>query len=158
MNVRGICCLRPGVPGLTDRIRVFSIVGRYLEHPRIFAFGRGEKARIYIGSADFMTRNTERRVEIACPILDEDVRRQLFHYIQVLCADNRKARLLQADGSYVSVPREEHAPEVDAQQVMMEEAVQQARQAQAQPACAPARRSGGLSGLLERLRRRAGGD
>lgn len=74
MNVRGICCLRPGVSGLTDHIRIFSVVGRFLEHPRVFAFGAGEDASMYIGSADFMTRNTERRVEIACPVLDPAIR------------------------------------------------------------------------------------
>ena len=98
MNVRGICCLRPGVPGLTDHIKVFSVVGRYLEHARIYAFGVGEDTKLYIGSADLMTRNTERRVEVACPIWDPAVRRQIRHYISLYCADNEKARLLQPAG------------------------------------------------------------
>ena len=85
MNVRGICCLRPGVPELTDRIRVFSIVGRYLEHARVFAFGKGADIQVYIGSPDFMTRNTERRVEIACPVLDPRVKQQLLHDMSLLC-------------------------------------------------------------------------
>lgn len=114
MNVRGICCLRPGVPGLTDHIKVFSIVGRFLEHPRIYAFGVGEETKIYIGSADLMTRNTERRVEIACPVLDPAVRRQIRHYVELYCSDNVKARVLQPDGSYTRVERPEGTPDVDA--------------------------------------------
>ena len=98
MNVRGICCLRPGLPGLTENITVFSIVGRYLEHTRIYRFGRGEDADLYISSADFMTRNTERRVEIACPVLDQQVRRAVFHIIDVLLSDNVKTRFLGPDG------------------------------------------------------------
>ena len=122
MNVRGICCLRPGVPGLTDHIKVFSIVGRFLEHPRIYAFGVGEETKIYIGSADLMTRNTERRVEIACPVLDPAVRRQIRHYVELYCSDNVKARVLQPDGSYTPVERPEGAPAVDAQAALMDEA------------------------------------
>ena len=114
MNVRGICCLRPGVPGLTDHIKVFSIVGRFLEHPRIYAFGVGEETKLYIGSADLMTRNTERRVEIACPVLDPAVRRQIRHYVELYCSDNVKARVLQPDGSYTRVERPEGVPAVDA--------------------------------------------
>lgn len=126
MNVRGICCLRPGVPGLTDHIKVFSIVGRFLEHPRIYAFGVGEETKLYIGSADLMTRNTERRVEIACPVLDPAVRRQIRHYVELYCSDNVKARVLQPDGSYTRVERTEGTPAVDAQAALMEEAEREA--------------------------------
>ena len=77
--VRGICCILPGVPEYTENVRVMSVVGRYLEHPRIFSFGTGKEQKIYIGSADMMTRNTEKRVEVACPVLDEQIRRQINH-------------------------------------------------------------------------------
>ena len=133
LNVRGICCLRPGVPGLTDHIRVFSIVGRYLEHPRIYAFGVGEGTRLYIGSADLMTRNTERRVEIACPVADPAVRTQIRRYVELFCSDNVKARNMDPDGNYTMVPREEGAPEINAQAILMDEAVQEAKAA----ACLP---------------------
>ena len=149
MNVRGICCLRPGVPGLTDHIKVFSIVGRYLEHPRIYSFGVGEETRIYIGSADLMTRNTERRVEIACPVLDPAVRRQIRHYVELYCSDNEKARVLQPDGSYTRVERPEGAPGIDAQAALMDEAEREALAA-AQAPPAPERRSGLLSRLFGR--------
>ena len=86
--VRGICCILPGVPEYTENLSVMSVVGRYLEHPRIFSFGKGADQKIYIGSADMMTRNTEKRVEVACPILDEDVKRQVNHYLEVMLADN----------------------------------------------------------------------
>ena len=130
MNVRGICCLRPGIPGLTDHIKVFSIVGRFLEHPRIFVFGKGEDAKIYMGSADFMTRNTQRRVELACAVLDPGIRRQLAHYIEVLCRDNVKARIIGPDGTWSPVPRRADQPAVDAQAAFMEEALRQQAEAQ----------------------------
>ena len=142
LNVRGICCLRPGVPGLTDRIRVFSIVGRYLEHPRIYAFGVGEGTRLYIGSADLMTRNTERRVEIACPVVDPDVRRQIRQYVELFCSDNVKARNMGPDGSYTPVPRREGAPAVNAQAALMEQAVREARAVANAPA--PLEKRGGF--------------
>ncbi len=101
MNIRGICCLRPGVPGLTENITVFSIVGRYLEHSRIYCFGWDRStAALYISSADFMTRNTERRVEIACPVEDETTRRKLFAIMDELMADNEKARVMDSAGEY----------------------------------------------------------
>ena len=123
MNVRGICCLLPGIAGLTDRITVFSIVGRYLEHTRIYRFGRGEDAALYISSADFMTRNTERRVEVACPVLSPEVRKKIFHIIDVLTSDNVKARQLGPDGEW-------HARKVGSapccsQEVFQEEAIQE---------------------------------
>ena len=90
--VRGICCILPGVKGYTENLRVTSIVGRYLEHPRIFLFGTGADQKIYIGSADMMTRNTEKRVEVACPVYDETIRKQLTHMLKIMLADNVKAR------------------------------------------------------------------
>lgn len=102
--VRGICCLIPGVEGETENIRVISIVGRFLEHSRIYIFGRGERRRVYISSADFMTRNTERRVEVAAPILDTSLANRVCDIFSTMLADNVKARELGADGKYTHVP------------------------------------------------------
>ena len=99
--VRGICCILPGVKENTENLRVTSIVGRYLEHPRVFVFGTGETAKVYIGSADMMTRNTEKRVEVGCPVYDEDLRARLNHMLQVMLEDNVKARVLDAAGTYL---------------------------------------------------------
>lgn len=96
--VRGSCCLIAGVPGVTDNITVRSIVGRYLEHSRIYIFGNDD---VYIASADFMTRNTTRRVEVATPIYDEDIKKRVLHIFNVLMSDNVKARVQMADGQYV---------------------------------------------------------
>ena len=98
--VRGICCILPGVKENTENLRVTSIVGRYLEHPRVFVFGTGETAKVYIGSADMMTRNTEKRVEVACPIYDDAIKRRLIHDLKVMLADNVKARIMTSDGTY----------------------------------------------------------
>jgi polyphosphate kinase len=99
--VRGICCLRPGVPGLSDNIRVTSVVGRFLEHSRIYYFRNGGQEDIYLGSADLMTRNLDRRVEVLFPVEDERLIRQLRDEVLATClADNVKARCLHADGSY----------------------------------------------------------
>ena len=122
--VRCICCIRPGVEGYTDHVRVTSIVGRFLEHPRIFSFGRGSAQKLYIGSADMMTRNTEKRVEVGCPVYDEDLRARLNHMLQVMLEDNVKARVLDAAGTYLKKGQGE--PFVDAQEVFMQEAVQAA--------------------------------
>ena len=100
MIVRGICCLRGGVPGLTDNVHIISIVGRFLEHSRIYIFGDGDAARYYIASADWMTRNTLRRVEVATPILQDDVKRRIDHIFDVMWHDNVQARDQQPDGSY----------------------------------------------------------
>ncbi len=124
--VRGICCILPGVPGYTENLRVMSVVGRYLEHPRIFSFGTGSAQKIYIGSADMMTRNTEKRVEVACPILDDDIKRQMNHYLKVMLSDNIKARVLQRDGSYRK--KEQKEPFIDSQEVFMSEAIRAVRE------------------------------
>ena len=100
MIIRGINCLRSGIPGETDNIRIISIVGRYLEHSRLYLFGDGEDRVCYIGSADWMTRNTLKRVEIACPILDPVCRERLESIFTLMWNDNCAARLQQADGTY----------------------------------------------------------
>lgn len=100
MIVRGICCLRAGVPGLTENIRVISVVGRFLEHSRIYIFGDGKDARYYIASADWMTRNTLRRVEVATPILDDGLKANLEEIFDIIWHDNVQAREQQPDGSY----------------------------------------------------------
>ncbi|MCL2608002.1 MAG: polyphosphate kinase 1 [Methanomassiliicoccaceae archaeon] len=99
--VRGICCLIPGVPGFTDNISVISIIGRFLEHSRIFCFGNGDDTRIYISSADLMARNTECRIEIACPIYDADLKRRICGMLDIMLKDNTKAWDLLPSGRYV---------------------------------------------------------
>jgi polyphosphate kinase len=101
--IRGICCLLPNVPDKTDNITVYSVVGRFLEHSRIYCFGKDKDARMYISSADMMTRNTIRRVEIAGPILDEDLRKRILHILNIMFSDNIKARLLKSDGTYQKI-------------------------------------------------------
>lgn len=99
--VRGICCLRPGVKKHTDNIEVRSIVGRFLEHSRVYCFGEGVDAKVYISSADMMTRNMTHRVEIAAPVLDRDIAGRLIKMLDIMLADNVKARILQPDGTYI---------------------------------------------------------
>ena len=98
--VRGICCLIAGVPEATENIRVVSIVGRFLEHSRIYIFGRGECAKVYIASADFMTRNTLRRVEVASPVMDADIRARILAMFDTMLRDNMQAREMDAQGQY----------------------------------------------------------
>lgn len=107
--VRGICCLVPGVEDMTENIRVFSIVGRFLEHSRIYIFGKGEREKIYIASADFMTRNTLRRVEVAAPVYDKELRSQINEMFITMLSDNQQAREMKSDGNYVRVPETDTA-------------------------------------------------
>ncbi len=98
--IRGICCLLPGILGKTENITVISIVGRFLEHSRIYLFGKKDDIKMYIASADMMTRNTVRRVEIACPIYDGRIREQVISQLNIMLGDNVKARILNSDGTY----------------------------------------------------------
>ena len=120
MVVRGICCLIPGVKGQTENIHIISIVGRFLEHSRIFIFGTQERAKIYISSADFMTRNTLRRVEVAAPIEDPDIRMQIQEMFVTMLSDNRKARTMNNKGNYKIEPSD-NAP-LNSQEVFLEQA------------------------------------
>ena len=121
LGVRGICCLRPGVPGVSDNIRVASVVGRFLEHSRAFAFGVGDEEEVFISSADWMPRNFFRRVELMTPILDaqarEKIRQEVF---EPLWLDNSRARDLGSDGSYVRRTPAPGATAVDAQHLLLD--------------------------------------
>ena len=110
MVIRGINCLIPQVKGKTDNIRVISIVGRFLEHSRIYIFGCGERKKIYIASADFMTRNTVRRVEVATPIYDPEIAQRLEEMFITMLSDNQKARVEDGEGNYHLVDAREDAP------------------------------------------------
>jgi polyphosphate kinase len=117
--IRGVCVLRPGVPGISENITVRSIVGRYLEHSRIWYFENDGKPQVYIGSADLMERNLNKRVEAVCPVLDTDMAQFLRHVVlEAYLRDNVRARVLQSDGGYLPVERDGGAP-FDAQHTMM---------------------------------------
>ena len=120
MVIRGICCLIPGVKGQTENIHIISIVGRFLEHSRIYIFGTQERARIYISSADFMTRNTLRRVEVAAPIEDPDIRMQIQEMFVTMLSDNRKARIMNNKGNYKIEPSDNAL--LNSQEVFLQQA------------------------------------
>lgn len=124
MIVRGICCLLPQVENETENIRITSIVGRYLEHPRIYIFGRDADEELYISSADFMTRNMDRRVEVACPVYSAAARKKIHRLIQLELEDNTKARQMRSDGSYRTVTYGKTP--IDAQQILMDDALESA--------------------------------
>ncbi len=124
MIVRGICCLVPGISGVTDNIHVHSIVGRFLEHARVFAFGQGEKPKLYIASADWMTRNTENRVEVAAPVENPELRQQILDMMALQFSDTRKGRAIGPDGAcHVITPD----TGVNAQEELMKRAHQRAK-------------------------------
>ena len=120
MVIRGINCIQSGIAGKTDHIRVISIVGRYLEHSRIYFFGTGEREQVSIASADFMTRNTLRRVEVAVPIKDEALRDRLRAMFRIMLEDNVKARVQLADGSYRHVSRPDGEEPLNSQEYFFE--------------------------------------
>ncbi len=149
--VRGICCILPGMEGKTENLSVTSIVGRYLEHARIFSFGEGKEQKLYIGSADMMTRNTEKRVEVACPVFDPAVKERINHMLHVMLSDNIKARVLTNSGIYVEKSGEKT---INSQETFMLEAVAEAKKAeenQGKNAGVGSERKGKLWELLRKI-------
>lgn len=124
MIIRGISCLIPGVAGKTENIRIISIVGRFLEHSRIYIFGCGERRKYYISSADFMTRNTVKRVEVAAPVYDPAIRARIQSIFDLMLSDNQKARDESAEGVYALVPHE--GEPVNSQEILYQEAYDRA--------------------------------
>jgi len=121
--VRGICCLRPSLPGISETIRVVSIVGRFLEHSRIFWFHNNRQEEFYIGSADWMTRNLDRRVEAVIPVEDPKLVQQLKDVMTILMADNRHAWDLQSDDTYIQRQPTADEEERSAQVILMQKAI-----------------------------------
>jgi polyphosphate kinase len=119
--VRGICCLRPGIKGVSENIRVISVVGRFLEHSRIYYFHNQGQEEVYIGSADWMPRNLDRRIEAVVPLEDPNIAKELQEILGTLLADNRQAWDLQPDGQYIQRQPADGTKEQCAQKILMEE-------------------------------------
>jgi polyphosphate kinase len=120
--VRGMCSLRAGVPGLSENIAVRSIIGRYLEHSRIFYFENGGVPEVWLSSADWMQRNLDRRIEAAFPVEQEDIKRRLIEMLEIFLRDNQKARAMLPDGSFAFVPASGGEERLNAQEWFMERA------------------------------------
>jgi polyphosphate kinase len=131
--MRGICCLTPGIPGVSDHIRVISIIGRFLEHSRIYYFHNSGDEQIFIGSADWMPRNLDRRVEALAPIEDPRIRQEILEILEILLADNRQAWDMQPDGTYVQRHPDSDHPEYSAHKILMARARQSAEGLHALP-------------------------
>jgi polyphosphate kinase len=127
--VRGICCLKPGVPSVSENITVRSIVGRFLEHSRIFYFYNDGEDAIYLSSADWMNRNLDRRVEIMFPVEEEQSRNKIKHYLDICLSDNVKARILKSDGTYVRVECKENEQRLNSQEYFSKKAKKQVKKA-----------------------------
>ncbi len=130
MIIRGICCLKPGIVGKTENIEIRSIVGRFLEHSRIFVFGVGDREQMFISSADFMTRNTERRIEVAAPILAPELKNMISEIISISLADNQKARVSNSLGIYEKVLTNIDTIPVNMQDDLFLQAYQEAKEAE----------------------------
>ncbi len=128
MVIRGMCCLNPGIKGYTDNITVVSIVGRFLEHARIYMFGTGERQKLYISSADFMTRNMVHRIEVAVCVEADPLRRRIAQMFKLMMADNVKGRLMRPDGTYVR--RQVRKKEINSQELFYAQAYEQAEKEQ----------------------------
>jgi polyphosphate kinase len=132
LAVRGICCFRPGIKGVSENIRVISVIDRYLEHSRIFYFRQGGRPAVFIASADFMTRNLSKRVELLTPIEDSAARKRLIQILEVCFSDNVQARLLGADGRY-KLLKSDGGKQVRSQEAFTKEAAKRARQRSQSP-------------------------
>lgn len=128
MIIRGISCMRAGIEGYTDNITITSIVGRFLEHSRIYIFGKGNDTKIYISSADFMTRNTIRRVEVAAPVYDEEIKERLLRMFNTMLSDNVKARVMASDGNYYRKDVNDKETRINSQEYFYDEAIKKAQQ------------------------------
>lgn len=120
MMVRGITCILPGVEGRTENIDIYQVVGRFLEHHRVYQFGRGNAGKVYISSADFMTRNIRNRMEVAVPIYDDEIKNRILEFMDIMFSDDVKMRKLQKDGSYAKVP---NVKGINAQEVLIRNAI-----------------------------------
>jgi polyphosphate kinase len=129
LNVRGICCLRPGLPGLSENIRVVSVVGRLLEHSRVYSFSHGGTQKVYISSADLMPRNLDNRVELAVPIEDPALRAQVMETVELCLSDNHNAWDLGSDGVWVRRVPDAGDQIVDAQETLMRRHAEHSRDA-----------------------------
>ncbi|WP_407432538.1 RNA degradosome polyphosphate kinase [Methanobrevibacter sp.] len=125
MIIRGICCIIPGIPGKTENIKIKGIVGRYLEHSRVYAFGKGEDRILYISSADIMTRNTAKRVEIACPIEDPEIKNRILEDLDIMFKDDIKGRKINNHGDYEKIIQEEH---INSQEFFQERAIKEMKE------------------------------
>src|SRR5262249_17937976 len=144
--IRGICCLRPGLPGISENIRVFSIVDRFLEHSRILVFGEGSKEQVFLSSADWMPRNFERRVEAMFPIEAEDIRRRIVEeIIPMYPHDNEHTRILQSDGTYARATPGDEAPHRAQVELLSQAAARDGLLAQKQPVALAASAFAGLA-------------
>lgn len=128
MVIRGISCMVAGIEGYTDNITITSIVGRFLEHSRIYIFGKGKTAKIYISSADFMTRNTIRRVEVATPIYDDGIKERILRMFNTMLSDNVKARIMANDGNYYKKDVVDGISRLNSQEYFYDEVVKKAQQ------------------------------
>jgi polyphosphate kinase len=128
MVIRGISCMVAGIEGYTDNITITSIVGRFLEHSRIYIFGKGKTAKIYISSADFMTRNTIRRVEVATPVYDDGIRERILRMFNTMLSDNVKARIMANDGNYYKKDAADGVSRLNSQEYFYDEVVKKAQQ------------------------------
>jgi polyphosphate kinase len=126
LNVRGICCLKPGVPGVSENIRVVSVVGRFLEHSRVYTFRRGEETRVVMGSADMMPRNLDNRVELVAPVEDPGLKAEMLDVLERCFADNSNSWELGTDGEWTRIRRGEDEPRRDVQAELRDRAAARA--------------------------------